>query len=71
MMNFIKEMQRAANKFSVLDFALFKIYLVAVGVLLGGYFATFWLEWITLVWIVAVVCGAITVARLFYHYISK
>ena len=55
MSNFIKNMTDAARKFTAVDFAIFKIYLVAVGVLIALYFSDFFLRYITIVWIVAVV----------------
>lgn len=55
MCNFIKSMRDSARKFTVLDFGVFKIYLIAIGILLGLYFSDFFLENITIVWIVAVV----------------
>ena len=55
MSNFIKNMTDAARKFTAGDFAIFKIYLVAVGVLIALYFSDFFLRYITIVWIVAVV----------------
>ena len=55
MANFIKNMTNAARKFTTVDFAVFKIYLVAVGILLGLYFSDFFIRYITIVWVVAVV----------------
>ncbi len=67
MIKFIKKMQLAAAKFGLLDFAIFKIYICAVGILVGAYFAPFWLEYITLVWVVAIVCGLFTIVELIRH----
>ena len=55
MCNFINMLMNAMRKFTVVDFGIFKIYLVAVGVLLGTYFSTFFVKHISVVWTVAVV----------------
>ena len=55
MIKFIKRMTNAAQQFTAIDFAFFKIYLVAVGILICLYFSDFFLKHITIVWVVAVV----------------
>ena len=64
MANFISNMTDAARKFTTVDFGIFKIYLVAVGILLGLYFGDFLLKYITIVWIVAVVTLIFILAKL-------
>lgn len=44
----------AARRFTGFDFAIFKICLLSIGILLGTYFANFFQSWIVIVWIVAV-----------------
>ncbi len=68
MKRFIENMQRAANGFTVVDYAFFKIYILFVGVLLGAYFASFWIAYINIAWIVAILAGVFTVSRLFRNY---
>ncbi len=57
-------MMKAVRKFTALDFAIFKICLCAIGVLLGAYFSAFFLKHICIVWIIAVVCYVILMIRL-------
>lgn len=55
MCNPLKNLMNSVRKFTVVDFGIFKTYLVAVGVLLGAYFSAFFLKHICIVWTVAVV----------------
>ncbi len=66
MKKLIKRVEEAAQRFRAADFALFKIYLAAVGVLLGAYFAPFFIANILWVWAVAVVAGVYICARLIW-----
>ncbi|MFI3279363.1 MAG: hypothetical protein SNG49_03030 [Rikenellaceae bacterium] len=71
MKKFISKIHRSANKFTLLDFALFKIYLFSVGILFGAYFASFWLSNLSVVWIVAVVTCVYTLVRLWRGYFRE
>ncbi len=66
MKNFIKRIEMAARGFCAADYALFKIYMVAVGVLLGAYFAEFFLAHIVWVWVVAILAGVYVCGRLIW-----
>ena len=52
MKNLIEKLMDKVKRFSILDFAIFKITLLSAGVLLGTYFSSFFLSIIGLVWIV-------------------
>lgn len=62
--NLIKNALSAAHKFTMLDFAVFKIYLISIGVLLGVYFFPFFLNYLPIVWVVAIVSLIIVMFRL-------
>lgn len=64
----ITKLRNAASRFSVTDFAVFKICLVAIGVLLGTYFGTFFIRHIAVVWIVAAVTYIAIMIRLIRNY---
>lgn len=49
----------AARKFTAADFAVFKICLLTIGILLGTYFSSFFIEYITIIWIIAAIAYAI------------
>ncbi len=66
MKSLIKRIEAAAQRFCAVDYALFKLYLAAVGVLLGAYFAPFFVAHICWVWVVAVVAGVYICSRLIY-----
>ncbi len=70
MKKFVERVVASANQFTAFDFALFKIYLFAVGILVGAYFAPFWLVRIHLIWIVAIVAGIFTVVQLVRRYLK-
>ena len=55
MKNLIEKLMDKARRFSVLDYAIFKITLLSAGVLFCTYFSSFFLSVIGLVWIVFVV----------------
>ena len=54
MSNFFNNMVNTGRKFTAIDFAIFKICLLAVGALLGVYFTTFLSEYLSIIWIVAI-----------------
>lgn len=55
MKNLIPRMLDAVRHFTGFHFAIFKICLLSIGILLGTYFATFFHSWIMIVWIIAIV----------------
>ena len=52
MKNIVEKLVDKAGRFSILDYAIFKITLLSAGVLLGTYFSSFFLSIIGLVWAV-------------------
>ena len=62
--NFIKNALHAVRQFTVVDFGVFKIYLVCVGILFGAYFSTFFLQYIAVVWGIAIITLIILLIRL-------
>ncbi len=55
MANFISRMLDVAHRFTAFDFAIFKLCLLSIGILLGTYFWDFFLRFLTEVWIIAVI----------------
>lgn len=49
---FIQRAIKAAGQYTVMDFACLKITLIAFGVLLGSYFANFFLSHTFFLWVV-------------------
>lgn len=70
MTNVIKKMINAAHNFKAMDFAVFKICLLSVGILLGTYFSIFFQNYITLIWVVAVLTWVILIIQV-YLYLGK
>ncbi len=71
MKKFLEKIHRSANQFSMVDFALFKIYIFAVGILVGAYFAPFWLTHISVVWVVAAASCVVVLTQLIRRYNTK
>ena len=69
--NIIKNALHAVRQFTVVDFGVFKIYLVCVGILFGAYFSTFFLQYIAVVWIIAIVTLLILFAKLIHYSCSR
>ncbi len=53
MREFLNDVMESTRKYSVLDFSLLKINLIAIGILLGLYFSEFLGRYINMIWIVA------------------
>lgn len=53
--NWITRLMKAVRLFSVFDFAIFKICLLSIGILLGIYFADSLLQFISAIWFIAVI----------------
>lgn len=68
MSNIIKKLMNAARYFTVADFTIFKLYLLSAGILLGAYFSSFFLNCITLFWIIAIGGGIYLIGRTFTNY---
>lgn len=52
MINFIKRSLKAAQQYTILDFACLKILLLSFGLLLGAYFPQFFLDHTFFLWVV-------------------
>ena len=62
--NFIKNALHAVRQFTVVDVSVFKIYLISVGILFGVYFTPFLLQYIAVVWGIAIITLIILLIRL-------
>lgn len=54
MKKLINHLMRAVRYYTAADFAVFKIYLISVGILLGAYFSSFFLAYINVIWVIAI-----------------
>ena len=52
---FIQKALNAARKYTVMDYACLKITLLSFGILLGAYFAQFFLSYTSFLWVVFIV----------------
>ncbi len=64
MSTLLNRMIQAARKFTVLDYTIFKLCLLAFGILLGAHLSAFFLAHIWLVWILAFVFWIYMILRL-------
>ena len=55
MKTFIKRTLDATGKYTTWDFACLKIALISFGILLGTYFAKFFINYISFLWVVFIV----------------
>ena len=55
MKSLVEKLMDKARRFSAVDYAMFKVTLLSVGVLFGAYFSSFFLSVIGFVWVVFVV----------------
>lgn len=70
MANVIKKLIDAAHRFTGYDFAVFKLTLLAAGILLGAYFSRFFMANISVVWVVGILCWALLMLQIFRRYKS-
>jgi len=52
--NVIKKLVKVANHYNVVDFGALKICMLFIGILFGVYFSSFFMKYIPVVWIVAI-----------------
>ena len=71
MRDFINSVMQATKKYTVLDFALLKICLVTIGILLGVYFIVFLAKYILFVWVAAIVSYVWIMYKTFIGYRKK
>lgn len=68
MKNLIQNLLNVARKFTAIDFAAFKLCLVAVGILLGAYFSSFFANYISTIWIVAIIAYVFLMIQVARYY---
>ncbi len=54
MRKFINHLMICVRHYTAADFAVFKIYLISAGILLGAYFNSFFLNHINIIWAIAI-----------------
>lgn len=62
---------RVAKQFNFMDYTVFKICLVSLGILLGAYLSQFFLSIISIVWAVAIVSYIWMIYKMFVVYRKK
>ena len=55
MRNLIDRLLKAARKYTIMDYAFFKITLASFGIILGAYFSSFFLSHINIIWVIFIV----------------
>ncbi len=68
MSNVIQRLVNAAHRFTAVDFAVFKICLITIGILLGAYFNSFFLSYIPVIWIIAILSWVLLMVQTVRHY---
>lgn len=66
--NLIKNLIKAAHQFNAVDFATFKICLIAIGILLGAYFSDFFMEYISVVAVIAIITFGVLLMQTVRYY---
>jgi len=67
-MGLIKRSLDAAHRFTAWDYAFFKICLLALGIIFGAYFSSFFLKYISIVWIVFAVTWVILIIQVIRYF---
>ena len=65
MRQLINRAMRAAKRYTLWDYACLKITLVSLGILMGAYFAKFFLSYTSLLWIIFLVSYLCIIFRTF------
>jgi uncharacterized membrane protein len=68
MKGFMDKAFHAGRKYTALDFAIFKLCLISLGILAGAYFAHFFLNLTTLLWIIFILSYIFVMYRTFVKY---
>lgn len=68
MTTFIQKALKSTQRYTIMDFALLKIALVSVGILLGAYFADFFLNYTTLIWGIYILSFLWILYKTFFKY---
>ncbi len=64
----LKQTLSAAKKYNAWDYAWLKTCLVALGIILGAYFSSFFLKYITVVWVIAIITYIWIIYKTFVKY---
>jgi len=70
MSDVIKKLMNAAHRFTVVDFGALKICMLFIGILLGVYFSSFFMKYITIIWIVTILAWLILIVQVI-RYLRK
>ncbi|MHB8126355.1 MAG: hypothetical protein ACYDEJ_12085 [Desulfitobacteriaceae bacterium] len=70
MSTFVQRALKAAREYTVMDYACLKITLLSFGILLGAYFAKFFLSYTSFLWVVFIVSFLWIMYRTFIKYIN-
>lgn len=68
MTTFIQKALKSTQRYTIMDFALLKIALVSVGILLGAYFADFFLNYTILIWVIYILSFLWILYKTFFKY---
>lgn len=61
---------KAVEKYTAMDFALLKITLVSIGILLGTYFAKFFSNYTSLLWVIFIGSYLMIMYKTFFKYMK-
>lgn len=64
MSNLLHRLVSATHHFSAIDYAIFKICLLTIGILFGAYFSPFFQTYILVIWLIAIVTWFILMIQL-------
>jgi small multidrug resistance family-3 protein len=67
---FINRVLDATGKYNAWDFAFLKVCLVSLGVLLGAYYAKFFLNYTSILWVVFITTYLWIMYRTFFKYLK-
>lgn len=70
MMKFIAKSLNAARKYNLWDFACLKITLLSLGILVGTYFSQFFLNLISIIWVVFILTYVWIMYQTFIKYMD-
>jgi len=71
MKGFIDKALNAAKSYSLWDYGWLKLILTSFGILVGTYFAQFFIQYISVVWVVFILTAIWIVYRTFFKYWDK
>jgi small multidrug resistance family-3 protein len=71
MKGFIDKALNAAKSYSVWDYGWLKVTLISFGILVGAYFAQFFIQFIAIVWAVFILTYIWIVYKTFFKYWGK